>query len=137
MVEPHAVCATTVVRVLESRASNLASPAVTAGNGSSLARSGWLMAMHIVLGRRRLLRVGGIVALRWWRWWRMLWSGSIPLVRAWEAIGLLLLLLLLLRVLVSGHVVSWFLRSGRWWESGVDMSWRLRGVRIRAVCGLL
>lgn len=88
-------------RRIRRREIYLASPAITTGDGSSLARRGWLV---------MLIHVGG-------RWWLgAVWIGGrgclVPFVRAWQTVERLLLLLV---VVMLGHVgarVPWWL-SGR------------------------
>lgn len=72
LVEPHAVGAATVLCRLEARASNLATSAVPAGNGSALARSWRLVVLLDVLRWWRLLAI--------WIWWR---RSTRPLIGTW------------------------------------------------------
>lgn len=91
------------------RGGYLASPAVAAGNGSALARSWRLVVLLRVLWRgRRLATV--------WVLWR---RAARPLIGAWQAVWLLVLGVLMLRVLV-GHVWSRLLGRG-WREGRVDL----------------
>ena len=86
----------------------LAASAVATGNGSALAGSWGLVMLLDVLRRwRRLLAV--------WIWRR---RSAGPLIGAWQAVGLLVLVLRML-----GHVGPGLL--GRWrWERGAHLHWR-------------
>lgn len=89
----------------------LAAAAVAAGNGSALAGRGRLVVLLDVLRRRGLLAV-----------WILRRRRACPLVGAWQAVLLLLLLLrVVLGVLVGGHVGARLLRRGRGREGGVDL----------------
>lgn len=113
LVEPHAIRAAAVLGGLEARATNLASPTVTAGNGGALARSWRLVVLLDILGRWRR----ALLAIVWWR------RTASPLVGPREAIWLLVLGML--------HVWSRLLRRRR--ERGVHV---ILG-RIGAICRLL
>ena len=101
-------------------ASYLATAAVTASNGSALARSGRLVVLLDILWRRGLLAVG-VLRRR----------GTRPLVRAWQTI-----LLLVLRVLVGGHVRArllwWRRREGRVHLARAEVSGRRTAYGSRA-----
>jgi hypothetical protein len=87
---------------VQSRGHYLATAAVPAGNCSALTRGGRLVVLLHVLRWRRLSTV------------RILRGrATVPLVGAWEAVGLLLLLLRVLGVLLGSHVGSRLLRGRR------------------------
>jgi hypothetical protein len=86
---------------VQSRGHYLATAAVPAGNCSALTRGGRLVVLLHVLRWRRLSTV------------RILRGrAAVPLVGAWEAVGLLLLLRVL-GVLLGSHVGSRLLRGRR------------------------
>jgi hypothetical protein len=82
LVEAHAVRAAAVVGGLEAGASDLASPAVPAGNGGPLARSWGLVSLGHVVGRR------GRVSPIWVMGWR--WRTARPLLGARQPVWLLM-----------------------------------------------